>query len=174
MHAIFFIYKRKLESIRLDKVWDYIAPFLGKFVSVIFCLIFSSPGPNMRPNLIVSISREWGFRFVQNKGPFKGQKGGNLDKSLKICSEPQARMYRYLAWNILRTRIFKVVQMISLGSQLDTVIKFYVGLYSKNILKYSIREPLAWMHWFLAWNILRTRRFKFVQLKPLGSEMPVL
>jgi len=32
-------------------------------------------------------------------------------------------------------------------------------------------EPLAGMHWCLAWNILGARRFKFVQMKSLRSCM---
>jgi len=48
---------------------------------------------------------------------------------------------------------------------------FYIGLYSKTLYK-SSREPLAsWMHLYLSWNILRTRRFKFIQTKYLGSQM---
>jgi len=31
-------------------------------------------------------------------------------------------------------------------------------------LKKLPHEPLAWMHWYLAWNIIRTRRFIFVQM----------
>jgi len=35
-------------------------------------------------------------------------------------------------------------------------------------LQKSSREPLARMHWCLAWIILGTRIFKFIQMKPLG------
>jgi len=38
-----------------------------------------------------------------------------------------------------------------------------------NLQKSSSHEPLAGMHWYLAWDMLGTRRFKFVQMKSLGS-----
>jgi len=31
------------------------------------------------------------------------------------------------------------------------------------------RLLIAGMHWYFAWNILGARRFKFVQMKSLGS-----
>jgi len=40
-----------------------------------------------------------------------------------------------------------------------------------NLKKSSSHEPLAGKHWYLAWNILGARRFKFVQLKCLVSQM---
>jgi len=39
-----------------------------------------------------------------------------------------------------------------------------------NIQK-SSHEPLGGMDWCLVWNILGARRFKFVQMKFLGSQM---
>jgi len=40
-------------------------------------------------------------------------------------------------------------------------------------LQKSSHEPLTRMHWYLAWDIhlLGTRRFKFVQINSLGSQM---
>jgi len=40
-----------------------------------------------------------------------------------------------------------------------------------NLKKYSSHEPLAGMHWYLAWNSFGGRRLKFVQIKSLGSQM---
>jgi len=37
-----------------------------------------------------------------------------------------------------------------------------------NIKKSSSHEPLAGMHWYLAWYIHGARRFKMVQMKSLG------
>jgi len=38
--------------------------------------------------------------------------------------------------------------------------------------KYSCHnQPLARMHFKLAWSILGTRRFNFIQMKSLGSQM---
>jgi len=31
--------------------------------------------------------------------------------------------------------------------------------------KYSSQEPLAGMHWYLAWIVLGARRFTFAQMK---------
>jgi len=36
-------------------------------------------------------------------------------------------------------------------------------------LEKSSPKPLARIHWYLAWSILGARRFKFVQIKSLGS-----
>jgi len=38
-----------------------------------------------------------------------------------------------------------------------------------NLQKSSSHEPLVGMHWYLAWNILGAKIFKFVQMKSLGS-----
>jgi len=38
-------------------------------------------------------------------------------------------------------------------------------------LQKTSHEPLAGMHWCLAWIILGSKRFKFVQIKSLGSCM---
>jgi len=37
-----------------------------------------------------------------------------------------------------------------------------------NLQKSSSHEPPVGMHWYLAWDILGARRFKFVQIKSLG------
>jgi len=37
--------------------------------------------------------------------------------------------------------------------------------------KSSSHESLAEMHWYLAWSVLGAWRFKFVQVKSLGSCM---
>jgi len=41
-----------------------------------------------------------------------------------------------------------------------------------NLQKSSSHEPLARMHWYLAWDMLGARRFKIVQLKSLGHKWP--
>jgi len=40
-----------------------------------------------------------------------------------------------------------------------------------NLQKSSSHEPLAGMHWYLAWNMLGARIFNFVQIKSLVSCM---
>jgi len=44
--------------------------------------------------------------------------------------------------------------------------KFFIS-----IQKSSSHEPMVGMHWYLAWIIHGARRFKFVQIKSLGSCM---
>jgi len=41
-------------------------------------------------------------------------------------------------------------------------------------LKKSSYDPMTGMNWYLAWIILRARRFKFVQMKSLGSQLATL
>jgi len=40
-----------------------------------------------------------------------------------------------------------------------------------NLQKSTPHEPLARIHGYLAWSILGARRFKFIQIKSLGSCM---
>jgi len=52
--------------------------------------------------------------------------------------------------------------------------KFYIDLYSKNIWNLFSHELLAWIHWYLARNIVRNRRFNFCPwghawLPPMGT-----
>jgi len=71
-------------------------------------------------------------------------------------------MHTYLAWNILRTRIFKFVQINSLGSQTATPLKgthFYIGLYSKTFKHFSIN------HWSECINIWHVTLFSHSLIK---------
>jgi len=69
--------------------------------------------------------------------------------------------------------INSLINPLTSGEQLKAPWAFCIGLYSKNLSK-SSGEPLTWMHWSYAWNILRTGGFKFVQMKSLWSCMAPL
>jgi len=60
------------------------------------------PPGQFQPNLVGNMLGEWGFRFVQLKGPCKEQNMEHFDKS--SSHEPLARMHWYLAWSIIGER----------------------------------------------------------------------
>jgi len=50
-------------------------------------------------------------------------------------------------------------------------LNFYIAIYKEMLKKYSSQELLHQMGQYLAWIISRTKRFNFVQIKSLGSQM---
>jgi len=50
-------------------------------------------------------------------------------------------------------------------------LNFYIVIYKEMLKTISSQELLHEMGQYLAWIIPRTRRFKFVQIKSLGSQM---
>jgi len=82
-------------------------------------------------------------------------------------------MGQYIAWSIPRTRRLKFVQMKSLGSHMAMPqgLKLCIVIYREILKKSSSQELLYQMGQYLAWNIPRTRTFKFVQMESLGSQM---
>jgi len=51
------------------------------------------------------------------------------------------------------------------------VLNFYIVIYREMRKTYSSQKQLHQIGQYLAWNILGTRRFKFVKIKSLGSCM---
>jgi len=86
--------------------------------------------------------------------------------------EPQGQFQPNLVGNMLGGWRFRFVQMKGLvpfwGPVRGRIRKILINLQK------SSHEPLTGMHWYLAWNILGARRFKFVQMKSLGSCMSPL
>jgi len=50
-------------------------------------------------------------------------------------------------------------------------LNFYIVIYSEMLKKCSSQEQLHQIGQYIAWIITRTREFKFVQMKSLGSQM---
>jgi len=50
-------------------------------------------------------------------------------------------------------------------------LKLYIVIYREMLKKYSSQDLLHQMGQYLAWSFPRTRRFKFVQMNSLGSQM---
>jgi len=105
-------------------------------------------------------------------GPKKGQNKEtflNLKKS--SSHEPLSGMHWYLVWDVLRARRLKYVHMKTLGSSMSPPqgLKLLYNDFKECFKKCSSQDLLHQMGQYLAWIIPRTRRFKFVQIKSLGS-----
>jgi len=120
-----------------------------------------------------------GIQNCSNKGagPFWGPIMGKIKNFFrniqKSSHEPLVGMNWYLVWNILGARRFQFVQMKSLGSQMAPPqgLTFLHGEKREILKKSSSREQLHQIGQYLAWNIPRTKRFNFVQIKSLVSQM---
>jgi len=80
---------------------------------------------------------------------------------------------QYLAWNIPRTKRFEFVQINPWGHMWPRTrgLNFCIVIFWEMLKNYSSQELLHQMGYYLAWSIPRTRRFKTVQIKTLGSYM---
>jgi len=81
------------------------------------------------------------------------------------------QMGQYLAWSISRTGRFKFVQMKCLGHKWPHHIglNFYIVIYREMLKKCSSKELLHQIGQYFAWSFPRTRTFKLIQIKSLGS-----
>jgi len=105
--------------------------------------------------------------------PIRGQNEENFDKSSKYLSyEPVTGMHWYLVWSILGVQGFNFVQMKSLESCVAPPQGLKRWHWEWEMLKKSSsQELLHQMGQYSAWITPKTRRFKFVQIKSLWSQM---
>jgi len=102
----------------------------------------------------------------QGAGPFWLNMG--ILRHFKISSHEQlAGIHWYLAWSILGTWRCNIAEIKYLGVKNGRAPGDII-LYIQLTLTKS-HEPLAGMHFKLAWIILRTKRFKLKQMQSLVS-----
>jgi len=81
------------------------------------------------------------------------------------------QMGYYLAWNIPRTRRFKIVQIKTLGWYMappQGLKLLHSDIYKKMLKQFSFQEMLHQMGQYLAWSILGVSELNFVKMKSLG------
>jgi len=111
--------------------------------------------------LVGSIFREWGV-CNQVAGPERGYNTGNLGYLKKIFLSQTTGPNTFGMKHPWDKEMFP--QKSSRG---------HIGVYIAKLIKLrkGSHKPLARVLFKLAWSILGTRRFKFVQMKSLGSQM---